>query len=191
LHFVTASGDITSGSTFLGGNAPSATIATLVGGCDIDVPSPYTLSTAGLNGVMNMQINDLYVESGATCQLGTPSLTNGFRFISHIKLEIYGLLSFVGGGGGILIPTNSALDFYPGGSFLSLILTYLQVFDPITGLFIGSSYMLSLSFAGPLYFTISALGQFLISILGPGLSDVTQTPPSYTVSGATGTTGSG
>jgi hypothetical protein len=162
----TMSGDFTSGSTFLGGMAPTAEISSLVDGCGIDVPKGFTLSTADLNGVLNMKIDVITVLLGGILQLCTPGSKSGFKFMYRVQLLIWGQLSSVCGGGGIFLPPGSAMNFYPGGKFISLESTFIQVFDITSGLNIGTELLLDILINGPYFITISLSGDISISIIG-------------------------
>ncbi|CAF5054763.1 unnamed protein product, partial [Rotaria socialis] len=94
--------------TFLGGFAPSEDICS--GGCGIQVIKGVTLSTAGLNGVLNIKITSIAVAIGATFQLGTPGASTGFKFKFPITLSIFGGMSFVCSGGYIMLPPGSEFD---------------------------------------------------------------------------------
>jgi len=129
------------------------------------IPSGYTLTTGDLNGVLNIQFDEIDVVSGASFQLGTSSSSAGFQFNYAVQLDAYGTLGFVGtSGAGIYIPTGSAFDFYGGSSFTSQVATYIQVYNSLTGANIGSSLSLSTSFSGPYYVTVSSNGTVSISV---------------------------
>ncbi|CAF3665345.1 unnamed protein product [Rotaria socialis] len=167
------SGGFTAGSTFLGGLPPSSDICS-GGGCGIQIESGVTLSTADLNGKMSLQIDEINVAAGAFFELGTAGSTSGFKFLFSIQLNVLGRLNFVGSGGGILIPSSSAFNFFGGGSFTSIFASaFIQVFSLTTGLSIGTPKILGSSFTGPYFITISVGGVFLISVNGVGDSDTT------------------
>ena len=154
------SGSFTIGSTWLGGIAPTADFCASAGGCDLYIPSGFTLSTASLNGQLTIRFNILIIISGGTLQLGTVGSTTGFRFSFSFILNIYGVLEDVTGGtGGIFVPAGSNFNFFEGSTFVSVVATFLIVFDPATGLPIGQPFSLSVSFSGPLFIIISITGE--------------------------------
>lgn len=189
------SGGFTSGSTFLGGIAPSAEFCSATA-CGVQVESGVTLSTADLNGVMSINIDEFNVPLGAVFELGSSGSTSGFKFGSAVKLNILGSLSFVGSGGGILIPAGSNLNIFGSGKFTSSIASFIQVFNILTGVNIGTPQTLGLSFTGPYFVTVPTSGLIIISltginsfdnynsrslyvtsVLGPGITDTTMAMP--------------
>jgi len=170
VFFAISSGGFTSGATYLGGIAPSVADCT-DSPCGVSVLSGVTLSTADLNGVLDINIDVFEVPAGATLQLGTPGSTNGFKFKFPVQLLISGALSFVAGGGGIFLPPGSGFNILAGGSFISAVATFIQVYDLLTGINIGVPTVLGLSYLGPYFITISVTGVITIgTTLPPGLT---------------------
>ena len=158
------SGSFTTGSTWLGGVAPTTDFCGSAGGCDLYVPTGFTLSTESLNGVLNIRFNVLIITSGATLQLGAAGLTAGFRFSFTVTLNNYGILQDVtGSSGGIFLVTGSNFNFFAGGSFSSAVATALRIYDSTTGATTGTSLTLSASFSGPLFVSVSSTGQISTS----------------------------
>ena len=93
------SGSFTTGSVYLGGFAPSNGLCALVGGCGIGVVSGVVLSTADLDGKLDIQINTIFVESNATLSLGTPNQPGGFRFRNPVRIDVYGVVALVSSNG--------------------------------------------------------------------------------------------
>lgn len=140
------SGGFTSGETFLGGIPPANDVCS--DGCGIQIQAGVTLSTADLNGQMNIGISSINVAAGSKLELGTPGSNDGFKFSSSITLSVSGAMSFVGSGGSIMLPPNSNVKIAEGGSFSSAISVNIQVFDPATGLNIGVPQTLGTSITG-------------------------------------------
>ncbi len=159
------SGTFTSTSTYLGGMAPSVS-GCAASGCDVYIVSGVTLSTADLNGVMNIRINTITVTVGATLQLGTPGSSSGFKFMYPIQISSFGAVVFVGSGSGIFLVSSSTFDLLAGSSFTTVTVTFLQVFNPITGVLIGAPYSIDSSVTIPLYFIIAADGTYTVSHTG-------------------------
>ncbi|CAF4830719.1 unnamed protein product, partial [Rotaria socialis] len=166
------SGDFTAAGTFLGGFAPSADICS--GGCGIQVIKGVTLSTAGLNGVLNFKITSIAVAIGATFQLGTPGASTGFKFKFPITLSIFGGMSFVCSGGYIMLPPGSEFDISDGGEFSSSISVSIEIFDPLTGLAIGPLQTLGTLISGGTFkLTVSASGSVATGGTAGGLGSIT------------------
>jgi len=165
MCIVRQSGSLTSKDSWLGLVAPDTTFCTSVGNCDVYIPTSFTLSTDTLNGDVNIPFNDFVVSSGATLQLGSSSLTTGFRFKLPINLAIYGKLqNMATGGGNIYIPFNSQFYFYGSANFETPALTALQVFNPSTNQNVGSGFILTNTTSGPLLIQVSSTG--IVSIDG-------------------------
>ncbi|CAF1184587.1 unnamed protein product [Adineta steineri] len=173
------SGDIQSGSCYMGGFAPN--VADCSSGCGIYIAKGVTLSTASLNGVLNIDIDTFTVAFGATLQIGTPGSTAGFKFLFPVILDISGTFSFVAAGGGIFLVVGSEFNLLAGGSFISAVATFLQVYDPVSGALIGVALALVSGQTGPWFVTVLAGGGFTISIIGAGLTGVSSTVPVPTV----------
>ena len=162
------SGGFTSGGTYLGGGAPSDDDCS--SGCGIDVLSGVTLSTDDLNGALTLNIVQIDIVIGAQLELGTHGSNAGFRFSVPITLNVFGSIGFVCSGGGLIIPVGnglgSAINIFNGGIFTSTVVTFLQVTNVVTGVFIGSPFVLALIINGPFFITISADGTISVSTIG-------------------------
>ena len=154
------SGTFTDAKTWLGGIAPTVNFCALVGGCDLFIPSGFTLSTETLNGVLLIRFNVFIISTGGTFKLGTSDSAIGFRFTFRLIFVIYGTLEDVTGGtGGIILPVGSTFNFYAGAKFLSIVVTFLRIYDPSTGLFVGQPFVLRATFSGPWFIIISITGE--------------------------------
>ena len=166
---VCGSSEFSSRSTWLGGRAPTRAGCALAGGAGLSISAGFSLSTASLNGQLDMNFNLISIEASARFQMGTFGSSFGFRFQFRLQLQCYGVLSdATGGTGGIYIPAGSALNFFPGGSFFSLVATSLIIYDPLTGAIL-TRFALSVSFSGPFYITISLSGTISTSTTGKKL----------------------
>ena len=77
-----------------------------------------------------------------------------------MTLNNYGILNEVSeSGGGIFLVGGSNFNFFSGGSFTSVVVTFIQIYDITTGLNIGEPKSLSVSFSGPFYVIISISGE--------------------------------
>jgi hypothetical protein len=165
---VVQSGGFTSGSTYLGGVPPSTDACS--DGCGVDVPPGVTLSTADLDGELDLNIVQIDVSVGAFLELGTGGSSKGFRFKFPVQVNVLGSLSFVCSGGGIYIPSGngitSSINFFGGSSFTSVVVTFIQVVDLVTGVSIGTALTLQTTFIGPYFITISVTGTISISVIG-------------------------
>jgi len=166
LFVVIQSGSFTLGSTYLGGIAPTADVCNATSSCYLYISSGYTLSTADLNGLLNMRFDLIYVASGATLQLGTPGSSAGFRFIYPIQLDVSGTAAFVGAAGGIYIPENSAINLFSGSTSTSVVVTFFQVYNPSTNANVGQPLPVPTFFSGPSFITVSANGVISINTIG-------------------------
>ena len=165
------SGSFTTGSTWLGGVAPTTDFCGSAGGCDLYVPTGFTLSTESLNGVLNIRFNVLIITSGATLQLGAAGLTAGFRFSFTVTLNNYGILQDVtGSSGGIFLVSGSNFNFFAGGSFSSVVATSIFIYDSSTGVNIGDGFSISVSFSGPFYIIVSVSGSITTSTTSKDIS---------------------
>jgi hypothetical protein len=164
-YIVTQSGGFTFGSTYLGGFAPSTEGCS--SGCGLYVPSGYVLSTSDLNGVLGLQVDQIFVAVGGRFELGTVGLSSGFRFSYPCRIDVYGTLAFVGSlGGGIYIPGGSFINFFPGAIFTSTVVTFIQIIDAVTLVNIGVRFTLATLISGPYFITISITGIISISVIG-------------------------
>ena len=164
---VRSSGSFTEGRTWLGRAAPSNTFCAAVRGCGLSIVSGFTLSTASLNGELNMNFVSITVAAGASFQLGTPGSSAGFRFRFKASIDIAGTLEdATGGTGGIFLPFGTNLNFLASARFVSRVATSLHVYDPDTGLNVGQATTLNVSFTGPYFVAVSATGGVAISNQG-------------------------
>ena len=160
---VRQSGSFTDSTSWLGLVAPTNTFCASVGGCDLNVPSGFILSTESLSGALNIQFNEITILAGGSLQLGTSSVTSGFRFTYAVSLNIFGQLKYIAtSSNGIFIPYGSAFNFDTNATFVTTILTALRVFDPLTNKTSGSGYILDNDLLGPLYVQVSISGSVSI-----------------------------
>ena len=156
---VRASGSFTSGFTWLGGIAPSFDFCNSVGGCGLNIPTGFTLSTASLNGELNIPFNSITVSAGSFFQLGTPGLIGGFRFRFGTTLGIFGSLQYSSAdAAGIFIPFGSQFNFFAGASFSSGFTVPVSIFDPATSAVTGSSLSLTNGYSSPTFIDVSNTG---------------------------------
>ena len=161
---VRASGSFTAGLTWLGGVAPTFDFCDFVGGCDLKILPGFTLSTASLNGVLNIKFNTIIVSLGSFFELGTPDLDGGFRFEFNFVFSIFGSLRYSSANdAGIFIPFGSKFNFYQGATFLSSFTIALKIFDPTTGLVTDSSFTLVDGYSSAIFIDISIGGAIDIS----------------------------
>jgi hypothetical protein len=161
------SGGFLSGDTYLGGVAPSVDVCS--GGCGVDIAPGVRLSTADLDGELDIDIVQIDVPLGAALELGTSGSNKGFRFKFPIELNAFGALSFICSGGGIYIPgghgTTSGINFFDGCSFTSIVATFIQIFDTLTGDDMGEPFIVPTVLAGPYFVIIPIDGTIIISVI--------------------------
>jgi hypothetical protein len=158
-YIVTSSGGFTAGSTFLGNIAPLPSICALVGSCLLSITESYILSTDDLDGVLNINFDEIIIEKGATLRLGTRGSKRGFKFRFPTVLNCFGTLQDVTGEtGGIFVTGGSNLNFFTSATFFSTVATFLRVYDRVTDANIGEGLSLSVSFTGPYYISVSVSG---------------------------------
>lgn len=87
-YIASQSGDFTANNTWLGGIIPTADVCSLVGGCGMYIAQGCTLSTASLNNQLSINFNVITVDSGATIQLGTSSVSGGFTFNFAVVITV-------------------------------------------------------------------------------------------------------
>ena len=161
---VCGSSEFSSKSTWLGGRPPTAAGCALAGGAGLSISAGFSLSTASLNGQLDMNFDLISIEASARFRMGTFGSAFGFKFQFQLKLQIYGVLAdATGGTGGIYVPVGSIINFFPGGSFFSLVATSLVVYDLLTGAIL-SRMTLDSSVTGPFYITISMSGIIGVSL---------------------------
>ena len=150
-------GGFGSGASYLGGLAPSDDVCS--GGCGVYVAAGVTLSTADLNGELDLNIVEIDVAAGGFFELGTPGSNNGFKFKHGVTINVLGTLSFVASGGGIyMIGGNgitSSINILTGGEFTSVVVTFIQEYDILTGANIGPPFILATIIIGPDCMTVS------------------------------------
>ena len=158
------SGSFSTSSTWLGGVAPTVNFCALAGGCGLYLSSGFTLSTESLNGELNIQFNTITILSGSTFQLGASGLTSGFRFRYVTTINCYGIIQDVTSGtGGIYFPLSSSFNLFTGSRFVSVVPTFLRIYNTTTGSTIGTSLSLSASLSGPFYVAVSSNGEISTS----------------------------
>lgn len=175
-----ASGDFTRSSTWLGRVAPDVTFCSSVGGCDLYATPSFILSTASLNGSLNILFNVITVPEGGRLQIGTLGITAGFRFRLPVTLAIYGTLeNIVTGSSGIFIPFGSQFNFYATASFVTPLLTALRIFNPNTSATLGSGFILDNDLRGPFFIEVSTSG--IISVDGGAITTTAATATSTAI----------
>jgi hypothetical protein len=161
------SGGFLSGDTYLGEIAPSIDICS--DGCGVYIAPGVTLSTADLDSKLDIDIVQIDVALGATVELGTSGSNKGFRFKFPIEFNVFGALSFICSGGGIYIPgghgTRSGINFFYGSSFTSIVETFIQIFDILTGDNIGAPLILPTVLTGPYFVIITIDGTIIINVI--------------------------
>lgn len=155
---VAISGQMSVGSTMVGGEAPGANICALAGGCGLSMSLSVTLSTSSLGGSLNMRFDLFTVGVSSTFQVGTSGSRAGFFFRFAMIFNINGVMEDVSGTtGGIYIVVGTQLNLFPGARFRAQVDTFLYVYDPLTGATL-SSMRLSVSITGPFFISVSLTG---------------------------------
>ena len=158
------SGGFRTGSTWLGGVAPTVDFCGSAKGCDLFLPGGFTLSTDDLNGELDIQFNTIDISADATFKLGSAGSSAGFRFKFKTTLNANGTIEdTTGGTGGILVPFGSNFNLFGGAKFVSSVSTFLRVFDPTTGATVGDGLSLSGSLSIPFFVGVSSTGQVATS----------------------------
>jgi hypothetical protein len=160
-------GGLLSGDSYLGGIPPSGDLCS--GGCGVYIGPGVQLSTADLDGELDIDITTIEIPVGAGLDLGTKGSKKGFRFKFAIDVDVRGSLAFVGSGGGIFLPggpgSKSGIKFFDGGSFAGAVVTFIQLVDLVTGVDVGEQVDLAVVLVGP-YFLTSGNGTIIISLTG-------------------------
>ena len=160
------SGEFTDSNSWFGRKAPSSNVCERAGGCSLQIVTSVSLSTASLNGNLDIRFNIVVVSIISTLQIGTPGFGGGFRFRFEVQLNIFGILAEVSGtAGGIFVPPGSKLNFFPGASFTSIVATHLYVYDPNTNAIL-TSITLEVSLTGPFYVSVAISGTISTSTIG-------------------------
>ena len=163
-HICRRSGAFTARSSFLGSYLPSAALCAVYY-CGLYVGPGATLTTAELNGAMNVQIDTVTIASGGILSLGTNGVS-GFSFPVPVSIQLYGTIIFVGSGDVIRIPLGSYVNFFAGSSFSSAVVVSIQPYDPLNPSVIYTTLVLGTFFSGPYYVTISFSGVITYSTTG-------------------------
>ncbi len=163
VTFIAAiSGNFTETNTWLGGIVPNESICSLVGGCGLYISSGCVLSTASLNGQLNINFNLITISSGGTFELGAADCLCGFRFQFEFRFDIYGVLKYLPlNTDGIFLPIGTAFNFYANASFVSNSSITLISYDPVTNVTVGVGISISSSFSGPYFALISENGDIV------------------------------
>ena len=169
ITFIAISGgSLLSGGCFLGGVPPSPDACT--DGCGVYIQPGITITTADLDGEININIVQFDVPVGAVFNLGTPGSSKGFKFKFPAVLNVRGSLGFVCSGGGIILPSGggikSEIKFFAGGGFAGAVATFIQIVDVVTGINVGSPFDLSITFSGPYFLIIAIDGSITVSVTG-------------------------
>ncbi len=161
---VVISGSFTETNTWLGGIIPTNTICSSVGGCALYISSGCSLSTATLNGTLDINFNVITVSSGATFELGSVGGSGSFRFRYACRFEIHGTLKYVPVNfKGIFFTVNTQFNFYAGATFSTLLTITLHIYNPITNVTLTGGISVSSSFVGPYFVSISESGVIVTS----------------------------
>ena len=165
------SGEFDSDDTWFGRRKPSADKCKRAGGsCQISMETSVSLSTSTLGGSLELNVSSISISVTSTIEIGTKGSSSGFKFRFSMVIEIFGTMSDVSEtDGGIWVVFNTQINFRAGAKFTSKVETYLIVYNPFSGAII-SRFSLSLSFTGPFFFTIDAIGSISISIQGINLN---------------------
>jgi hypothetical protein len=161
------SGDFNVSSSWLGGNVPTNDTCSLVDGCDLYIGKGFNLSTATLNGQLNVNLTKIIVDVGGVFELGTVGDNIPFKFLYKVILNCYGYLVDVSGGNSsIYLPFGSNFILYANSSFTSQVSTFLYAYNVMTGMKSGASVSLPTSLNGPYEVEISVSGEISVSTNG-------------------------
>jgi len=159
VTFIAAvSGSFTATGTWLGGIAPTANTCASAGGCGLFISSGCALSTSSLSGELNINFNTIEVSADATFELGTSSISTGFRFLFALEFTIHGTLSFSAAAGNLLLPFGSAFNFFITAIFQSSFTVQVRTFDLAVGGQGSLVVSIDSSFTGPFFVEISTGG---------------------------------
>ena len=166
LTFIASgSGGFLSKSTWFGGLVPSASLCSLLG-CRLYIPKGCAVTTAELKGTLDINFNEISVDSGATFSLGTAGLSGGFRFKYRFTFNIRGILGFASPSGSIELPWGCAFNFFSGASFSSSRTCQVRTYNPSSWT-VGSMLLsLSASYKSAFFCGVSLLGVKTISKTG-------------------------
>ena len=153
---VRRSGEFSEAASWLGGIAPTGDFCESEDGCDMYIPSGFTLSTGSLNGVLNIQFNVVSVVSGATLALEAKNAVDGFRFGFSVELDIFGELSFAATTNSSLIfPFSSQFNFYSGAIFSADISVSVMVSESVDAVATDSGIVLYDGYSEAIFLDIS------------------------------------
>lgn len=157
-------GSFSNATSWPGFFPPSATFCKVASGCNLLIPSNYTLTTEALDGLLNIIFDRITITKDSVLQLGTPDSETGFRFQYSIRLDCYGTLQDVSGkSGGMSLPPGSSVNFFPDSSFISDVATSLNVVHRIQIDQILDSINWDTEFQGPVFYDIANSGKIVTS----------------------------
>ena len=155
---VRKSGSFLDNTVWPGLYRPSTAFCPSSQGCGLYISSGFNLTTTDLNGTMTVNFARITIESSAVLQLGTPTLTTGFRLRSAIRLDSFGTLQYVARvNTSLLVPSSSSVNIYTGGSFSSTGDVFLASYDGVNASNILNTATIT-SLNGPRFFNISSAG---------------------------------
>ena len=131
------------------------------------IPPGVTLCTVDFNDDLNINIAEIDVAEGTSVEIGTRGSNDGFKFKHSVEINGFGILSVVDSVGGIFIPDGngitSSINIFSGDTFTSVVVTFLQLVDTVTGTNIGAPVQFSTIRIQRCFVTISATGIITIS----------------------------
>jgi hypothetical protein len=164
---VEQSGDFTGNSSWLGGSVPTNDVCSLFGGCNLYIGTGFNLSTASLNGQLDVNLKEITVANGGVFELGAAGFNISFKFLFTVVLDCYGYLVDVSSGdSGIYLPFGSDFNLYAGGFFISQVSTFLYAYNTTSGETSGAPVSLPISLSGPYTVEISTSGEISVNANG-------------------------
>ena len=158
-YIVKASGSFYSSATWLGGRYPRGDICISVGGCVLYIPNSCELTTASLEGQLDIYFKEITVAIGGIFSLGRSGRSGGFRFKYQFQFNIYGTILFLSSSGSLYLPWGSAFNFYDGAHFTSTYTVSIRSYNPYGHNYEGSEFLqLSSSVTTAYYYWISISG---------------------------------
>ena len=169
-YIVKISSRFNTGGTWLGGRTPRGDICNRVGGCGLYIPNSCELTTASLNGQLNIYFKEITVAVGGIFSLGRSGRSGGFRFKYQFQFNIYGTILFLSSFGSLYLPWGSAFNFYEGAHFTSTYTVSIRSYNPYSHNYEGSEFLqLSSSVTTAYYYWISISGSATSSTGGKKL----------------------
>ena len=149
-----SSGDFLSAAVWLGGVIPTADFCDAIGGCSLHIPDGVSVTTAGLDGELNINFKNIEILSGGS--FGFDSMT--FKFKYPLRFDLHGELAINSLGVSFYLPWGSALNLFSGCSFSNGVGALIFSYDGESTTTSAAVNVFTFLFSGEYFASISLTG---------------------------------